>query len=117
MESGDHTPTTEELLQQILNEQRAHRQEIATLKANQSTPAPPAAAAAYSAEELAQQRAEQIANHDFYCPGCGKLVNYQQQCHGTAEQPHPPIEVVSTDELRGDDPSQHTPAPATTNLG
>ena len=50
----------------------------------------------------------------FYCPGCGKRVQYQQQCTGKPESPHPPIEVVSTDELSGD---SHTAAPDTTNLG
>jgi hypothetical protein len=50
----------------------------------------------------------------FYCPGCGKRVQYQQQCTGKPESPHPPIEVVSTDELKGD---EHTAAPSTENLG
>jgi hypothetical protein len=46
----------------------------------------------------------------FYCPGCGRRFEYQQQCTGRPDSPHPPIEVVSTDELRGDD---HTAAPNT----
>lgn len=37
----------------------------------------------------------------FYCPGCGKRVDYQQQCTGRPDSPHPPIEVVSTNELTG----------------
>lgn len=49
----------------------------------------------------------------FYCPGCGRPYGYQTQCTGaSAEAPHAPIEVVSTDELTGD-PSGHTPAPNT----
>lgn len=35
----------------------------------------------------------------FYCPGCGERYEYRQRCTGKAESPHPPIEVVSTDEL------------------
>jgi predicted RNA-binding Zn-ribbon protein involved in translation (DUF1610 family) len=48
---------------------------------------------------------------DFYCPGCGRQYEYRQRCTGSLEQPHPPIEVVSTDELKSGDPSQHTAAP------
>ena len=48
----------------------------------------------------------------FYCPGCGRRYGYQTECRGqSAALPHPPIEVVSTDELAGD-PDGHTPAPA-----
>jgi len=50
----------------------------------------------------------------FYCPGCGLRYSYQQKCTGKPESPHPPIEVVSTDELSGDNP---TAAPSTENLG
>jgi hypothetical protein len=52
----------------------------------------------------------------FYCPGCGKRAQYQQQCTGKPESPHPPIEVVPTDELAGD-PEKYTPAPSSENLG
>ena len=44
----------------------------------------------------------------FYCPGCGRRYEYRQQCTGKPESPHPPIEVVSTDELKSGDPSQHS---------
>jgi hypothetical protein len=47
----------------------------------------------------------------FYCPGCGRMYGYQRECTGSSEAPHPPIEVVSTDELSGD-PEGHTPAPS-----
>lgn len=53
----------------------------------------------------------------FYCPGCGKQVGYMKECTGKPEAPHPPIEVVPTDELASGDTSQHTPAPSTENLG
>jgi hypothetical protein len=52
----------------------------------------------------------------FYCPGCGKRVQYQQQCTGKPESPHPPIEVVPTDELSGDSEG-FTAAPSSENLG
>jgi hypothetical protein len=50
----------------------------------------------------------------YYCPGCGLRYEYPQKCTGKPESPHPPIEVVSTDELSGDNP---TAAPSTENLG
>lgn len=50
----------------------------------------------------------------YYCPGCGKRYNYQRECTGRGEAPHPAIDVVSTDELHGD-PAHHTPAPASGN--
>ena len=49
---------------------------------------------------------------EFYCPGCGRTYDYRQQCTGSPEAPHPPIEVVSTAELDGD-PSEFTAAPNT----
>lgn len=52
----------------------------------------------------------------FYCPGCGLRYQYQQKCTGKPEAPHPPIEVVSTDELSGDS-EKFTAAPSTENLG
>jgi hypothetical protein len=51
---------------------------------------------------------EHINQHDFYCPGCGLTYDYQQRCTGKLESPHPPIEVVSTDELKEGDTSKHT---------
>lgn len=48
----------------------------------------------------------------YYCPGCGRAAEYRKACTGSPEQPHKPIEVVSTDELRGD-PENHTAAPNT----
>lgn len=47
----------------------------------------------------------------FYCPGCGKRWKFLTECRGmTNAAPHPPILVISTDELSGD-PANHTPAP------
>jgi len=47
----------------------------------------------------------------FYCPGCGRRYQREGECTGTGEQPHQPIEVVSTDELSGEE--GHTAAPGT----
>jgi hypothetical protein len=44
----------------------------------------------------------------YYCPGCGRQYSYMRECTGRPEAPHAPIELVSTDELSGD---EHTPAP------
>lgn len=49
----------------------------------------------------------------YYCPGCGRRWQYEAACVGmTPAAPHPPIDVVSTDELyNGSD--EHTAAPDT----
>ena len=113
--------SVDQMLQEMLAEQQHHRQEMAALREqweSQKAPAPSAAPAANrSVEELEAERAQEISNFSHYCPGCGRLFNYLRECVGRAEAPHPPIEVVSTDELMGDDTSKHTAAPATTNLG
>ena len=114
----DQPQTTEQLLQQLLDEQREHRAEVAALRdevnKSRTNPVPrPAPSVALSAEELQQQRADEIAEHDFYCPGCGRLFDRERECQGRPEAPHAPIEVVSTDELKGDDTSKHTVAPDT----
>lgn len=124
METGDapatEPATTDDLLRQIIDEQRQHRAEVADLRqqidSQRTAPTGPAATV-QSPEELQQARLEEVGNHSHYCPGCGKLVDYPQQCTGTATAPHPPIEVVSTDELKGDDTSAHTAAPNTDVVG
>jgi hypothetical protein len=63
------------------------------------------------------ETAEPQAEHKpYYCPGCGLQYNYQRECTGKAEAPHPAIDVISTDELNGD-PEHHTAAPNTDKLG
>ena len=113
--------TTEELLAQILHEQQEHRAEVAQLRSEVNAakaPAPaPSSPSSQSAEELHAARVEEINQHSYYCPGCGRLYHYPWECFGKPESPHPPIEVVSTDELKGDDTSQHTAAPNTDGLG
>lgn len=106
--------TTDDLLRAILAEQEAHRAEVAELRQQMaaSRPAPaPAPVANRSPEETLAARMAEIGEHSHYCPGCGLLYDYPQRCTGKSESGHPPIEVVSTDELKSGDPLQHT-APA-----
>ena len=56
------------------------------------------------------QHQNEVEEAPFYCPGCGRRYNYQRECVGREEAPHKAIEVVSTDELQGD---EHTAAPNT----
>lgn len=113
-------PTTDDLLKQILAEQQQHRAEVAALReqvnAQKPTPAPQGQRQ-YSAEEAAALRADEIALHPFYCFGCGLLYDYQRECRGKPESPHPALDVVSTDELKQEDVSQHTHAPNTDTIG
>lgn len=125
MGTGTVTDTSElsgdDLLREIVRQQEEHRAEVAKLREEldaRKAPAPTGfSATVKSAEELFKERLEEVAHHSHYCPGCGKLVDYPQQCVGTPQAPHPPIEVVETGELQGEDPSAHTAAPNTDNLG
>lgn len=77
----------------------------------QAGQAPSQAPQAPQAPEQAPQP-EKVAEEPYYCPACGQRVEYRQQCTGQdAASPHPPTEVVSTDELNAGDPAQHTAAP------
>lgn len=126
MDASDTTQVTEPsdvevLLAELREAQRQHTTELANLRtqleAHKIAPPQGAQVTPATPEELFAARMQQIEQHPFYCPGCGKLVDYQQQCRGRAESPHQPIEVVSTDELKAGDPSRHTAAPSTANLG
>jgi len=79
---------------------------------------PPSRRATAEAEEteVTSEAEAQLDDAPYYCPGCGLKYDYPRQCTGRPESPHPPIEVVSTDELSGD-PSKFTAAPSTENLG
>jgi hypothetical protein len=102
-------------LSDVLQEQARLRQELLETRRelDQRTAAPAPSALPVSEEEALQARYQEIAEHDFYCPGCGRLYDYQRQCQGSPTAPHPPIEVVSTDEIHeGANPDDHTPAPA-----
>lgn len=49
----------------------------------------------------------------FYCPACGRGSSYQRECVGlSADRPHPPVEVVATDELTEGNEDNFTKAPA-----
>jgi hypothetical protein len=80
--------------------------------------ASPSSSSSRSTDDTTTTPAKDAPKEDapFYCPGCGKRVQYQQQCTGTPAAPHQPIEVVSTDELSGD-PEKFTAAPSSENLG
>lgn len=81
-------------------------------------PSDPQASPPVEGQQQEEAPVEGAPEHPFYCPGCGKQVDYQQQCTGSPEAPHPPIEVVSSDEIHPNaDPANHTAAPDTTNLG
>ncbi len=104
-------------LQDLHDMQAEHRAEVAALRdeiAKQRTTPAAVSQNAPSAEEALAARMAEIENHPFYCPGCGRLYNYQRECVGTGTAPHPPIDVVSTDELKSGDESKHTAAPSIT---
>lgn len=107
-----------DMLRQLLADREQDRADLASLRqeiAKQRAPLPPPPSSVVrSPEELAEARQREIAEHKFYCPGCGALYNRERECTGRGEAPHAAIEVVSTDELKGDDPSKHTPAPSVT---
>lgn len=109
--------TTDDILRAILAEQQQYRQQISDLQVQMNAtklPAPVALANAPSPEEAFKTRMLEVAQHDYYCPGCGRLYDYRQKCVGTGDQPHQPTEVVSTDELKSGDTSKHTAAPIPT---
>lgn len=132
MEASDTTPTPDpqapqvpkidgdltdsEKLTKLLNDQATYRQEVALLRQELADRAGPVATRQVdipSEEERLAARMEAISNAAYYCPGCGRLSDYPRECVGPdTARPHAPIVVVSTDELRAGDPSQHTPAPA-----
>lgn len=111
--------TDRDLILQLLKQQQEHRADVAALKKQiEKSKTPVAQVATFATpEELLEQRMAEVSDHSHYCPGCGALYNYQRECTGKAEAPHPPIEVVSTDELHSGDGTKHTPAPDTVNLG
>ena len=107
------------MLAELLENQRLHREEVAQLREevakNRRIPQQ-VQAVVQSPEELLAARLQAISEHSHYCPGCGLLYNYMRECRGRPEAPHPPIDVVTTDELHGD-PVGHTAAPNTDRLG
>jgi hypothetical protein len=111
----DHTPETPEEVQALADSFAAFRKEVADLRREMQLNRRPGltiSAPVESIEDRTKARVAEIAQHSYYCPGCGRLYDYQRECTGTLAAPHKPIEVVSTDELAGD-PANHTAAPAT----
>lgn len=121
MEGSATGVTQEDLLAQILEQQKAQRDEVAQLRAQidkQKTPVPVVTQNAPSPEEALAVRLEEVRQHDFYCPACGNLVDYQQKCTGKyGTYGHAPTEVAPTTELTEGDPSGYTPAPYVTGEG
>ena len=93
-----------DLLNQLVTAQSEQRQEVQALRAElakaRATPLPASTARQLSPEELLAQRMQVINAHPYYCPGCGRTYNYQRECTGRGEAPHPAIDVVATDELK-----------------
>lgn len=111
----DHPPETPEEVQALADAFAQFRKEVADLRNELKAARSPQkflAAVTETLEDRTKARLQEIAQHSHYCPGCGLLYDYQQQCKGTIEGPHKPMEVVSTNELAGD-PAQHTAAPST----
>ena len=111
-----------DMLRQLIAEQQQNRAEVASLRQElaQSKSASVVAQPAtnlQTAEDLLAARHEEIGKHSHYCPGCGRLYDYLRECLGSPSAPHPPIQVIPTDELKQDDVSQHTAAPNTDKLG
>ncbi len=112
--------TVQELLQKMLTAQAEHRAEVQALRteiAKNRAPVQFMPQIQKSPEQLYEERVADIRDHSYYCYGCGKLSKYPKECSGKKEAPHPPMEMISVEELLSGDPSQHTPAPATVNLG
>jgi hypothetical protein len=129
-ENGEATPEAEapapaeatadasvnELLQQLLSAQREHRAEVNALRQEISknrAPSNNGPAILKTDDQLREERFADIRQHSHYCPGCGALSPFVKECTGKSEAGHPPILMVSTEELLSEDPTQHTPAPAT----
>lgn len=115
-DSQSPAQSTDDLLRALLAEQQAHRAEVASLREElHAQPGrnrlPVQSSTVLSPEELYENRMAEVNQHDFYCPGCGRLYDRERECTGRGEAPHPAIEVVSTDELKGEDTSKHTKAP------
>lgn len=97
------TLTPEQLAQALTPEQLA--QAKVQLGLDTESPAPSLEAGvdpSHDAESTAVDEQEDVKDGaPFYCPGCGRPANFMKECTGSPEQPHKPIEVVSTDELKG----------------
>lgn len=113
----DHAPENLDEVQSLSEQFKEYRAEIASLRQEirdsnrpRGVPAP---VDIPSEEERQEARFVEIRKHSHYCPGCGRLSTYMRECTGLpgGAPGHPPIDMVSTDELLSGDPSQHTHAP------
>lgn len=111
----EHAPETLEEVQALAKAFAEYRSEVAALRnelAAHRRRQPVAQVDQETVEQRTNKRLALIAEHSHYCIGCGALGKYPQKCEGPAGQPHPPLEMVSTEELAGD-PANHTAAPST----
>ena len=100
----------------LIELQQSYRDDVAALRAEIAKSRVPVAgptANAPTPEEALAARMAEVDSFSHYCPGCGKLYKREAECVGSPAAPHPAIEVVSTDELKSGDPTQHTAAPST----
>lgn len=102
--TADHSVDVKALLNQLVAAQTEYRNEISALRTEvakaRRQPIPTSTVQALSAEQLLANRMTEIEKYPYYCPACGKLHKYPGMCTGSAAAPHPPVEVVSTDELK-----------------
>jgi hypothetical protein len=102
---ADEPQSTDDLIRQVLAEQQQNRAEVAELRKQLDAAKQPVQAAPSTvptAEEALAARMQEISEHDFICPDCGLLYDYQQKCTGKVESPHPASEVVSTDTVKSE---------------
>lgn len=111
----DHAPESRDDAAELGKMFAEYRAEVAALRKELQAHRPRTVQVQGPQETVEQRRDARlalIAENTHYCPGCGKLGKYAQQCTGPVGSGHPPLEMVSTDELGGD-PEKHTRAPST----
>lgn len=108
----DKVPETPEEVQALADAFALFRGEVAAMRKELAAARSPQkflTAVTETIEDRTKARMQEIMKHSHYCPECGLLYDYLQQCKGKAEGGHLPAEVVSTNELAGD-PALHTAA-------
>ncbi len=107
--------TTDDLLRELVAAQTTYRAEVAQLREMWEQSRLTTTVNRPTVFETPEQRQDkgmaEIAQHSHYCPACGRLSKYLRDCSGKLGQPHPTVEMVSTEELLSGDPATHTPGP------
>lgn len=104
-EPEQEAKTTDQLLAELLASQAEMRAELASQRqANeelkQQLSSPRAAPADLNPQQALEARLKELADNPYYCPACGKVYKYLTECRGKGEAPHPPVLVVSTEEVQ-----------------